>query len=137
MPAIEKEHTENFYLNVERVIGLLLNNPYYLESKKAATLRQTVMETLKVSEPQAKRYISVAKKQIVEYYAEDNAKNKRKAILRFEGIIRRAQRANDFRSELEAVKQLNIILGISNEETQADNKETKIVIEQVIIDKRS
>lgn len=134
MPAIKEQHTANYYANVERVVETILDDPTFLDSKRGAALRERVMKLLKVSEPQAKRYIVLARKQVMQGYAADNEENRRKAVLRYEGIIRRAQDQGNLKSEIEAVKQLNILLGLGQE--VQENRDMKVVIEQVIIDKR-
>ncbi|MBU1095817.1 MAG: hypothetical protein KKB34_04985 [Bacteroidetes bacterium] len=122
MPRAKSKHTDTIWVRIDSVIGLILENDRYLNSKRVKELCSIISEKFDVSKRTAERYIVEAKREISKLGKKDTKKAFKKAIHDREFLLQKAKGVKDdkgyyqikpdFKLALEIVKDRDKLNGL-------------------------
>lgn len=98
MPRLTEDkegHTDIVWSRIDAVIGLILENDKYLQSKRNPELVETVMNKFNIAQRMAEYYVSEAKKEIRKIGKADKLKAFAKAIRDREFLLQKAKGLKD------------------------------------------
>jgi predicted transcriptional regulator len=132
MARTNKEHTQTFYHRVDSVIQMMLDNPQWIAKNRNDDLNEWIQNEFDVGSDMATKYIQEAKREYNRMARQINSRNIKKkrqnAIMDRESIARRARKKGDFKSELAALEQRDILEGIYITKTDIDLRTDVVVV---------
>ncbi len=112
MPKIKGEHTSLYYMRVDMVVKIILNNELYLQSKRAAELGKIISQKLECSARSAKTYISEARKVITQLTSKSKEKLLQRALINRELLFSVAKEKKDWWLALAVAQDRDRLLGL-------------------------
>ncbi len=106
------QHSQHFWARVDAVCLVILDNDRYLQSKRSAELTAKIVKKFGVSERQAQRYISAAKREVRRIGKAKRDKAFLKAIRDREYLLQKAKSTEDYKLALEILKDRDKLQGL-------------------------
>lgn len=113
MPAIEKEHTEQFYINVNNIVRELLRNDILYTNRSATNEAiALIKKSLGLEERQAKSYLKAARKEIQKITEVQKKEAINQALRDRHYLVLQAKKENDHKLTLAVMQDRDKLRGL-------------------------